>query len=60
MGMQGEIDPSAVNVDCSGSIAGDALAGFYAPAGIDIPLSSFGTTQLQARIRGAVLMPYVH
>ena len=55
---QGELDPTAVNVDCSGSIAGDALAGFYAPAGVEIPPSSFGVMQLEAKIRGALLMPY--
>lgn len=55
---QGEMDPAAVNVDCSGSIAGDALAGFYAPAAVEIPPSSFGVTQLEAKIRGALLMPY--
>lgn len=55
---QGEMDPSAVNVDCFGSVAGDALAGFYAPAGVEVPHSSFGVTQLEAKIRGALLMPY--
>jgi len=55
---QGEMDPTAVNVDCSGSIAGDALAGFYSPEGVEIPPSSFGVTQLEAKIRGALLMPY--
>lgn len=55
---QGEMDSTAVNVDCSGSIAGDALAGFYAPEGVEIPPSSFGVTQLEAKIRGALLMPY--
>ncbi|KAG0581653.1 hypothetical protein KC19_4G269200 [Ceratodon purpureus] len=54
---EGEMDPSAVNVDCFGSVAGDALAGFYAPAGVEVPHSSFGVTQLEAKIRGALLMP---
>lgn len=54
---EGEMDPTAVNMDCVGSIAGDALAGFYAPAGVEIPPFSFGVTQLEAKIRGALLMP---
>ena len=49
-----------MNVDCSGSLGGDALAGFYAPTGTEIPPSSFGTTQLESKIRGALLMPYDH
>lgn len=52
------MDSTAVNVDCSGSIAGDSLASFYAPPGVEIPPSSFGVTQVEAKIRGAVLMPY--
>lgn len=54
---QGEMDPTAVNVDCSGQVLGDALASFYAPAGIEVPPSSFGVTQLEAKIQGAILMP---
>lgn len=54
---EGEMDSTAVNVDCSGSIAGDSLASFYAPSGVEIPPSSFGVTQVEAKIRGAVLMP---
>ena len=51
------MDPTAVNMDCVGSIAGDALAGFYAPARVEIPPFSFGVAQLEAKIRGALLMP---
>lgn len=54
---QGELDPTAVNVDCSGSVSGDALAGFYAPEGVEIPVASFGVTQLEAKIRGGLLTP---
>jgi hypothetical protein len=34
------MDPTAVNMDCVGSIAGDALAGFYAPAALKFLLSA--------------------
>ncbi|CAM6097615.1 unnamed protein product [Calypogeia fissa] len=54
---EGELDPSAVNVDCSGQVATTPLLHSFTPAGMDVSSISFGTMHGEAKIRGALLMP---
>ncbi|KAL2635099.1 hypothetical protein R1flu_006578 [Riccia fluitans] len=54
---EGELDPSSVNIDCSGQVAADHLIRFYIPAGVEIPSSTFGTMHSETKIRGSILMP---
>ncbi|KAL3692761.1 hypothetical protein R1sor_006412 [Riccia sorocarpa] len=54
---EGELDPTAVNIDCSGQVAADHLLRFYIPSGVQIPSSTFGTMQNETKIRGSILMP---
>lgn len=54
---QGELDPSAVSIDCSGQVATDPLLRFYIPSGVEIPPNTFGTMHNEAKIRGSILMP---
>ncbi|BBN05669.1 hypothetical protein MPTK1_3g15020 [Marchantia polymorpha subsp. ruderalis] len=54
---EGELDPSAVSIDCSGQVATDPLLRFYIPSGVEIPPNTFGTMHNEAKIRGSILMP---